>query len=121
MKGVSVVLPVVTGTIAFWLAKKVRLLGGGGGSTTGAAGSIPRPCPVRHSPNRAQATEHASHKWTVYLRHANSQDLSYLLSKARELGGGGAAAPGTLSQFCRSITPPRCECPVIPSLRPACR
>ncbi|KAL6769523.1 TAF1 [Auxenochlorella protothecoides x Auxenochlorella symbiontica] len=49
MKGVSIVVPVVTGTISFWLAKK--------------------------------ATDHASHKWTIYLRHAKNEDLAHLVSK----------------------------------------
>lgn len=33
-----------------------------------------------------QATEHASHKWTVYARHTHGEDLSYILEKVNSDG-----------------------------------
>lgn len=49
LNGVEFVLPVITGSIAFFLGSK--------------------------------SSQFVTHKWTVYVRHPNNEDLSHIIQK----------------------------------------
>jgi YEATS family len=83
IRGGEVVCPIVMGTVAWYLGKKVRkllrrlhtelcawrvCLASCGGSQL-----MLRIC--------SQASETMTHKWTVYVRGARGQDLSYCIKK----------------------------------------
>ena len=70
------VIPVVVGTAAYYLGKKVLQL---------ELRFHPRPPLVIFSFTRScvQATEYHSHRWTLYVRSVNGEDLTHLLSKVR--------------------------------------
>ena len=83
-KGETLCIPVVTGTVAFYLGKKARAVaraaavGGAEGHARGARKAAPALPPP---PPPSQATEDQSHKWTVYFRSARGEDLSWLLQR----------------------------------------
>ena len=103
MKGRTITIPVVTGTCAFYLGKKVGGAGRGRGGRLHLGGPLPRgssaPPPAcrcrRHacccrSPTPslphpllplAQASEYQSHRWTIYMRSPTGEDLQHVLKK----------------------------------------
>ncbi len=74
LKDTEFVLPVCFGTVAWWQGKK--------------AGPCGHAC-MSHdhlTSRRTQATETATHKWTVYVRGPNNEDLSYVIRKVGVMG-----------------------------------
>ncbi len=75
-------IPVVVGTAAFYLGKKVAiatlLLPWHSSSIVTDINCMIFTTQVK---NLAQATEYHSHKWTLYLRAVNGEDLTHLVSK----------------------------------------
>lgn len=85
VKGEEIVVPIVVGTVAWYLGKKVNFLvlvqrhSPVACCRNGCAPANLRT--VKRNFLLSQATEYNSHRWTVYLRGANGQDLSYCIKK----------------------------------------
>jgi hypothetical protein len=76
------VIPVVVGTAAFYLGKKVAI------ATTllpwhSSSLVMDITCMIFTTQVKifAQATEYHSHKWALYVRAVNGEDLTHLVSK----------------------------------------
>lgn len=86
VKGRTIVVPVVTGTCAFWLGKKVRvtccqLREAPGGCWPDGRRPAATLSAAASGDALVQATEYQSHKWTVYLRSPNNDDMQHVLKK----------------------------------------
>lgn len=70
------VIPVVVGTAAYYLGKKVSL--------SELHFKLRPPLVVlSFTCSHVQATEYHSHRWTLYVRSVNGEDLTHFLSKVR--------------------------------------
>ena len=70
MKQTEIVTKLIAGTAAFYLGKKVT-----------AALGLAVAGVAEISSSRLQATEYASHRWTLYVRGAQGEDLTHFVSK----------------------------------------
>jgi hypothetical protein len=92
VRNVELVIPISIGTVALYLGKKVGLLASIEGSRFVRFGAHTTYGRLTSGFNLSpmQATEYNSHKWTLYLRGANFEDLSYVIKKVSAVG---AASP----------------------------
>lgn len=74
LQNVELVVPIVLGTAAFYLGKKVVL-------TVVTCNAKYNATHKQLGITVVQATEYHSHKWTLYVRSVNGQDLTHILSK----------------------------------------
>lgn len=70
LQNVELVIPIVVGTAAYYLGKKVVWVV-----------TLTRLTCHGSRVLNMQATEYHSHKWTLYVRSVNGQDLTHILSK----------------------------------------
>lgn len=97
LRDVEFCLPVCIGTVAWPLGKKVRTTcstehtGTWGRAQPGAQLALPVAEPFSRTqrtlacaPRGArQSTDYSTHKWTVYMRGPNNEDLTHILSKVQ--------------------------------------